>query len=266
MDSELDTILLFILVIVLITTIYINCREVYSKNKGIHHEEPFGNGLARFNVDRIFYINLDKRPDRNQQIKNELKKMNIDLDRDVERYPAVHNSKNGHIGCAKSHRNIIDIALARNYDRIMIFEDDFIFTDYDAIDKVNKFLDNFKNNWDVVQLSIGYKNLTPLDQSQYNFDVGNIARVVYGTTSSGYMINSTIFQQLRDNLDEAIRLMEKEAEIYNDRRYETKYALDQHWGSLQKVSKWYVFQPVLGEQGGVAGKSSIMDVDGFIDI
>jgi len=192
--------------------------------------------------------------------------MNIDLDRDVERYPAMYDSKNGHIGCAKSHRNLMDIAMERNYDRILIFEDDFIFADHGAVNKVNKFLTNFGNNWDVIQLSIGHKNLISLDQAQYNFNVNDIARVEFGTAPSGYMVNSSIFQQLRNKINEAIELMEKEAEDYNDRRFETKYAFDQHWGDLQKISKWYVFQPELGTQGGNAGGSTTMDVNGFISI
>ena len=37
----------------------------------------------------------------------------------------------------------------------------------------------------------------------------------------------------------------------------TEYVLDQHWKSLQNISKWYVFYPYLGKQGGTAYKSSI---------
>ena len=42
-------------------------------------------------------------------------------------------------------------------------------------------------------------------------------------------------------------------------------ALDQHWNSLQNKSKWYIFHPYLGKQGGKAGRSSIMskNLEGF---
>ena len=268
MNEALDPILLMVLVVVVLGCVCINCKLVYgTKSNNVKtQEETFDDSLERFNVDKIFYINLDKRLDRNEQIKNELVKAGVDLDRDVERYPAIYDSKNGHIGCAKSHRNIMDIVIERGYERVLVFEDDFIFTDYEAISKVNTFLNKFGNNWDVLQLSIGYKILIDLDQANYDFDVSNVSRVEFGTAPSGYMVNKSIFKALRDKIDEAVKLMEKEAEEYNDRRFETKYAFDQHWGDLQKVSKWYVFQPVLGDQGGVAGGSTTMDVNGFMDI
>ena len=44
----------------------------------------------------------------------------------------------------------------------------------------------------------------------------------------------------------------------NKKKKETSYALDQYWNPLQKKSKWYIFDPYLGKQGGDAGSSSIM--------
>ena len=38
----------------------------------------------------------------------------------------------------------------------------------------------------------------------------------------------------------------------------TPHALDQHWYKLQSSSRWYLFKPYLGKQGGGAGSSSIM--------
>ena len=50
------------------------------------------------------------------------------------------------------------------------------------------------------------------------------------------------------------------------KKFETPYALDQHWYKLQKKSKWYMFKPYIGKQGGEAGGSSIMNlnVEGFV--
>jgi hypothetical protein len=256
-----DIVLITILTIIVIGFVYFKWKETISKKK-----DRFDNNIVNINVDKIFYINMDKRPDRNNQIKNELLKVGVDLDKYVERYPAIYDSKNGHIGCAKSHRNILDIAIERKYNKIMILEDDFIFTDMDVVSKANTFLDNFNNDWDVIQLGIGYKKLIPLEQKDYKFNINGISRVESGTSSYGYMINKSIFKLLRDNINEAIELMEKEAVGYNSRKLETQYAMDQYWSKLQKTSKWFVFQPVLGKQGGPAGKSSIMDMEGFMDI
>jgi hypothetical protein len=50
------------------------------------------------------------------------------------------------------------------------------------------------------------------------------------------------------------------------KKHQTKFALDQHWGKLQKNSDWYIFDPYIGKQGGGAGKSSIMGgIESFIN-
>ena len=52
----------------------------------------------------------------------------------------------------------------------------------------------------------------------------------------------------------------------NKKKTATGYALDQHWGKLQKTSKWYIFEPYLGKQGGDAGSSSIMgSIESFMN-
>ena len=67
--------------------------------------------------------------------------------------------------------------------------------------------------------------------------------------------------------------MEKDMEEYirknnnvMKKKFETRYALDQRWYNLQKKSKWYLFKPYLGKQGGSAGKSSILNkqLEGFM--
>ena len=49
------------------------------------------------------------------------------------------------------------------------------------------------------------------------------------------------------------------------KKFETNYALDQHWYNLQEHSKWYLFKPYIGKQGGSAVSSSIMSskLEGF---
>ena len=59
--------------------------------------------------------------------------------------------------------------------------------------------------------------------------------------------------------------MEKK-KILVKKKKTTGYALDQHWSSIQKKSKWYIFFPYLGKQGGEAGSSSIMGkIDAFFN-
>ena len=52
-------------------------------------------------IDKIFYINLDERKDRKEQIEKEFEKFEIPLEK-VERFEAIKHQY-GMIGCSKSH-------------------------------------------------------------------------------------------------------------------------------------------------------------------
>ena len=88
-------------------------------------------------IDRIFYINLNERVDRRNEMEYEFEKMDIisheqpnpDKKLTYERFSAIqHDSVD--IGRGKSHIGVLKLAKERNYSNIIIFEDDFVFTVY----------------------------------------------------------------------------------------------------------------------------------------
>ena len=94
--------------------------------------------------DKIFYINLDKDTNRNQNLLTQFEKYNIT---NYERVPGVEftyaveeiywrnfNTDKvslkyvlGSMGCRASHKNIMDMIISRNYNRVLILEDDIEF-------------------------------------------------------------------------------------------------------------------------------------------
>lgn len=165
-------------------------------------------------IDRIFYINLDRRPDRDKHIRTELSKHNqnknqtllditervsavdgsrLDLD-DIskniitsEGITAAKNKTNmegisltpGAIGCAMSHRNIwLRIKNDPNIDNALILEDDI------DLDKnfISKLIDyqNITIPYDI--LFLGYHPAT----IKYIQNKSNIAKKVYGLF--GYIV------------------------------------------------------------------------------
>lgn len=113
--------------------------------------------------DKVFYINMDKDIDRNKHIIDQFKKFNI---KNYERISGVQfdsipdysywrnfNIKTdryvlGSMGCRASHKLILDTSINRDYQKILIFEDDIYFTE-----DPNKILrDNLNNlnNWDML--------------------------------------------------------------------------------------------------------------------
>lgn len=249
MLKEINVILLFSLLIFLLFNI-LKKKEMFT---GVN------NGIDTF--DKYFYINLEHRKDRNNQITNEFKKIKLNKNK-IIRIDAVRNKLNGHIGCAKSHIKALKLAKKMKLKHVIIFEDDFIFTlsrnEIDA--KLNMFLKYYKNNWDVIQLTTVHKKITDLDNKQLN---NHFKKVNNATTSSAYIIQSHFYNKLLNDLSNSVEKMEKEMTEWEkknkgEKKKTTNYALDQHWGKLQNNSKWYIFSPYIGKQGGEAGGSSIM--------
>ena len=98
------------------------------------------------NIDKIFYINLDKRTDRKEEIENELKRMDLT----AERYPAIYTPNSGIVGCGYSHLNVLKLAKERGYKNVLIFEDDCIFLE-NFENEAKKCVDELKNvEWDIL--------------------------------------------------------------------------------------------------------------------
>lgn len=213
------------------------------------------NGINSF--DKYMYINLEKREDRKKQITNELSKMKIPENK-IIRIDAVYNKYNGHIGCCSSHIKAINMAKQMNIPYVVIFEDDFVFTESkDEVDKkINHFLQKYPD-FNVIQFTTCYKSITDLKDK-------HVKQVESATAPSGYILNKNFYDKLLEDLNESKRKMEMEMVEFNNKnkkkvkKFETGYAFDQHWHGLQKKSKWYIFDPYIGKQGGDAGASTIM--------
>ena len=72
----------------------------------------------KFNEIPKFVVNLERRPDRLVSIKNEMNYIGWDY----EYFKAVDT--NTHVGCSLSHIEILKLAKERNYDKVLIVEDD----------------------------------------------------------------------------------------------------------------------------------------------
>jgi GR25 family glycosyltransferase involved in LPS biosynthesis len=115
--------------------------------------------------DKIYYINLKKDVARNESILKQFREFNITNFKRIEgtvleTVPDHYYWRNfnerflnekyilGSLGCRHSHLKIMDDALDNNYNQILIFEDDIVFTQ-----DPNKLLANNINNlssWDMI--------------------------------------------------------------------------------------------------------------------
>jgi hypothetical protein len=157
--------------------------------------------------DKIFYINLDDRPDRKLHIENELKKYNIV----AERFSAIQLTQEQNEilknegctfkkderpeysrfakSCALSHLNIILRSKLMGYKNVLILEDDAIFRE-DIIDELKKSLDDLKkeSRWDMFYIGcnpFSYENIT---------DNLSISLGAYG--AHAYAVNSHFYDTI----------------------------------------------------------------------
>ena len=237
-----------------------NCR-MRTKKKKVHWnlEENFaGSGNWTDHVDVIYYINLDRREDRNKQFLDEMKRMDVPNSK-IVRIPAVDKSKQkkGDWGCSLSHVNAIQEMVNSGYKNCIIFEDDFEFK-VDNVETLNKMFQSIvdqKVDYDVIMFSSNEVDVRP---SQYQY----LNRVYDAQTASGYMVSAKFAPTLLKNFQEG---SEKIGESYNKGKGDNiqgPFCVDQYWKKLQPKANWYVFTPKIGKQ-----RSSVSDIQGgFVEM
>jgi glycosyl transferase family 25 len=181
-------------------------------------------------IDKIFYINLESRKDRREQIEGELLKMDLS----GERFNAIKH-RLAYIGCSLSHLEILKIARERRYKNVLILEDDFEF----ILDKQtfeNNMKEFFESNisYDLVMLAYNGTGDSILEKCL-------ISKVVKAGTTAGYLVHNKIYDALIENYqDGIIKLL-----ITN---YYGDHAIDKHWYYLLKDREWYLFNTRIGKQ------------------
>ena len=188
------------------------------------------------NIDKIYYINLEHRKDRKEHIEEIIKKY-LDSELSITvRYNAIYTKYDGNIGCAMSHLDIIKDCISKNYNNVIILEDDFEF----IIDKnkfhnyLNCFFKNFKD-YDILLLGANIVNGENFENKTDFFKVSD------SQTTSGYIHNKKIFNKFKDICEESIAGLI----AYKPRSI---YCIDQLWKKLQKTENVYSFPERVGKQ------------------
>ena len=180
-------------------------------------------------IDKIIYINLDKRTDRREHMEKQLENFGLT----AERFSAIENEE-GIVGCGLSHLNVLKIAKERKYKNILILEDDFLF-----LVSSEKFFENLKElekykNFDVCMISYNCNNYKNIDDTIF-------MKINFAQTASGYIINSHYYDKLISLYEWSIPLLEQT-------KMHWEYANDVVWKNLQKDDNWIGFKERQGKQ------------------
>jgi len=171
----------------------------------------------------IKYINLDKRPDKKEYIIGQFEKLGV---KNYERFPAITHSFGG-IGCAQSHKKILDDFVDNNPNNklLMVAEDDATFLVSKVI--LDKLINDFsKSNADI--LCLGFDSYAEMDYS------GLFKRTINTTTSTCYVIKKEFAKLLAINISEGIKIMEQSINNYHIG------AIDQYWKKLQTTNVFLI--------------------------
>jgi glycosyl transferase family 25 len=185
------------------------------------------------NLSRVFYINLDKRDDRRTQIVGELQRFNL-YDKS-ERFAAIHTPPQGNVGCAMSHLEVLKLAKARNYEQVLILEDDFYFViEPEAFE--HELAQFFQANIPYTVLMISY-NIQRSEPTSYPF----IQKIIEAQTASGYIVHNSFYDTLIGLYAEGIPPLRATNQHW-------LYANDAIWKRVQPTSNWYAFTTRCGKQ------------------
>jgi GR25 family glycosyltransferase involved in LPS biosynthesis len=183
--------------------------------------------------DKVYLINLDRRPDRLENFQQEVEKYDLGH---FERFSAYdgkllnltnkYNLKPGEIGIIKSNLDIIKEAKKNKYNTILIIEDDCVFKD-----EVVNFGDYFNllpNDWDM--LYMGGNHNTHIGISP-PYKINDKVVKLHSTYSAHFVgMKSTVFNHIEVLLEMG------------------RQPLDVEYVKLQKIFNCYSFTPALTSQ------------------
>jgi glycosyl transferase family 25 len=142
----------------------------------------------------------------------------------IERFEAIEN-ESGAVGCTLSHIQCLKLAIERDYENVMIIEDDIYFTQPEWIKK--QWSKIFDYDFDVFMLGMNLFDFEPVDQ--------NIIRMLGGGTTTGYIVKKHYYEKLLANYKQGLELLFKTGN-------KSQYCIDSYAiRTLHHVDRWLAF-------------------------
>lgn len=172
-------------------------------------------------IDKVVYINLDHRTDRNEH----MQKMTATFGNKCSRFSAIRTSY-GAIGCTMSHIQVLKMAVQEKWKNVLILEDDAEWNKFDQGYSILKQLAT--NPYDVILLGGSCVSCNPVTYKLYS-----------SQTTTAYLVNSHYFQTLIDNFTQSLH------GLISDKSAHETYAVDMYWKRLQQRDNWFIVHPPL---------------------
>ena len=171
-------------------------------------------------VEKVVYINLDRRTDRDTRTREVLSTFG----NKVIRMSAVEATP-GFIGCLQSHIAVLNAAKHYGWENVLVMEDDVEWSDLDAGYPIVQTLAS--QPYDIIHFGPSNAEIDP-----------NTYRLTDGLTTSSYLVNGRYIDTLLACYKAALP---KLISTHN----EDLYGSDQCWRTLMKKDKWFAPFPTL---------------------
>ena len=184
-------------------------------------------------IEKVIYINLEKRKDRREQIEKELA-IYFPPEK-IVRFDAFYENV-GPVGCTKSHIGALEMAIENKWNNCLIVEDDIEWKkDGEFINLYKKLKFILKNTYDVIVLN-------SYDSRTFNKIT---CRLECCRSSGAYICNSSYYKTLLDNFKEGLELLiaHRIKQPLNINNRYSLYNIDEYWHKLQRKDKWYIVTP-----------------------
>jgi GR25 family glycosyltransferase involved in LPS biosynthesis len=195
-------------------------------------------------VEKIFCVNLERRPDRRTEATNEFKKFDLEFEffnaTDGHSLNLSGKIKPGHIGCVLSHFNLFKhIRDNEDGEIFMITEDDVVFKD-DFINTYNSLIDNVPFDWTLFYFGGNHNHLS------IDFTSSNIHRLKNTYTTHCYLVKKSKIDLIIQEFD-------------NDRIFNEE--VDVHLSNVQRRYPCYGFYPSIAWQRDSFSDIEMRDVN-----
>lgn len=203
-------------------------KNIKTNNNLLHNSGAIKDGLSNL---EIVYINLEHRNDRNNEIKAEFSKIGIQK---FKRFDA-YKKTNGALGCALSHRGVLQEWVPKKSELLMVCEDDLKFNG--KPDELIELITLFANMEDLDILCLSYNHQNEFAIDDFFLLSSNIQ------TMSCYIVKPNMRQLLINNFSQSIKMLE----VGVDSQYNV--AVDQVWKVLQKKYNFVIPKKRFSYQG-----------------
>lgn len=199
------------------------------------------------NFDRVCVISLERRPERLAAFMDRAKAAGLPfevepfaaVDGKIVQHPAWWRQGRGAWGCYRSHLQIIEEALQRGQEKILIFEDDAVFCE-DFVARAERYFASLPAGW--IQAYLGGQHLrrpVPIPGNQAVVSVRNVNRThAYAISGRDGLLK--IYRHLMDTKD------------WRDRHH-----IDHHYGRLHGANSAGFYAPSQWLCGQCDGASDV---------